>query len=42
MLHINIYRPMTEHAGFQNGFKFQCVLSFREMWDYLLFILKKP
>jgi len=31
MLHINIFGPMTEYAGFQNGLGFQCVLSFHEI-----------
>jgi len=36
MLHINIFGPMTEHAGFQNGLGFQCVSFLSETLDSLL------
>jgi len=40
MLHINIFGPMIEHAGFQNGLGFQCVSLFRETIDSLLKTIK--
>jgi len=39
MLHINIFGPMTEHAGIQNGLRFKVSICFVLSWNVRFFVI---